>query len=184
MNANRLMQSTAIVTIMVLSSSALLNAQESPYVGFQDRDIKALSQDQINSLLEGRGMSLALAAELNSFPGPRHVLDLADSLELTDQQREQTQELFSQMQSEARALGVEIVRLEAFLDSLFAHEAITAPVLAGTTANIASRTGELRNVHLRAHLVVKALLTDSQVAHYSELRGYADSRVHGQEHAH
>ncbi len=40
-----------------------------PYAGFQDRPIKALSQQQIDDLQAGRGMGLALAAELNGYPG-------------------------------------------------------------------------------------------------------------------
>ncbi len=32
-------------------------------------------------------MGLALAAELNGYPGPAHVIELADSLELTEAQR-------------------------------------------------------------------------------------------------
>ena len=33
-------------------------------------------------LRAGRGMGLALAAELNGYPGPAHVLELADKLDL------------------------------------------------------------------------------------------------------
>ena len=32
-------------------------------------------------------MGLALAAELNGYPGPSHVLELADKLELSAEQR-------------------------------------------------------------------------------------------------
>ncbi len=46
--------------------------------------IKALSAEQIADLRTGRGMSFALAAELNGCPGPRHVLKLAEQLGLTD----------------------------------------------------------------------------------------------------
>jgi hypothetical protein len=47
-----------------------------PYAGMQARAIKALSAEQIADLKAGRGLSLALAAELNGYPGPRHVLEL------------------------------------------------------------------------------------------------------------
>ena len=50
-------------------------------------------------------MGFALPAELNGYPGPRHVLDLADGLELTEVQAERTQELFECMQREAIATG-------------------------------------------------------------------------------
>ena len=49
-----------------------------PYAGMQARAIKALSAEQIADLKAGRGLSLALAAELNGYPGPRHVLELVE----------------------------------------------------------------------------------------------------------
>jgi hypothetical protein len=52
---------------------------EAPYAGHQERPIKALAPEEVAGLLGGEGMGYALAAELNHYPGPRHVLDLADS---------------------------------------------------------------------------------------------------------
>ena len=56
----------------------------------QTRPIKALSDDQVADLKNGRGMGLALAAELNGYPGPAHVLELADKLALSADQRTQS----------------------------------------------------------------------------------------------
>ena len=42
----------------------------SPYVGSEKRSLKALTDQQIADLRAGRGMGLALAAELNGYPGP------------------------------------------------------------------------------------------------------------------
>ncbi|MER8435493.1 hypothetical protein NKH11_02460 [Mesorhizobium sp. M1393] len=44
----------------------------SSYSGMEARRVKALSGEQIADLMAGRGMGLALAAELNSYPGPSH----------------------------------------------------------------------------------------------------------------
>ena len=49
-----------------------------PYAGLEVRSIKALPEQQIADLRAGRGMGLALAAELNGYPGPMHVLELAE----------------------------------------------------------------------------------------------------------
>ena len=49
-------------------------AKEQQYAGLQDRPIKAMAPERVADLLAGRGATLALAAELNHFPGPRHVL--------------------------------------------------------------------------------------------------------------
>ena len=50
------------------------------YAGQQNRQIKALSAQEQQDWLEGKGMSLAKAAELNRFPGPMHALEHADAL--------------------------------------------------------------------------------------------------------
>jgi len=52
------------------------------YAGQETRKIKALSEDQIQGYLAGSGMGLAMAAELNHYPGPKHVLELAEKLQL------------------------------------------------------------------------------------------------------
>ena len=52
-------------------------AQQQPYAGLERREVKALSDQQLADLRAGRGMSLALPAELNGYPGPVHVLALS-----------------------------------------------------------------------------------------------------------
>ena len=71
-----------------------------PYAGMQARSVKALSDDQVADLRAGRGMGLALAAELNGYPGPSHLLELADGLKLTDTQRAGIRQLFEAMKAE------------------------------------------------------------------------------------
>lgn len=44
-----------------------------PYAGMQSRPIKALSDKQVSDLRAGRGMGLALAAELNGYLGPSPI---------------------------------------------------------------------------------------------------------------
>ena len=68
-----------------------------PYAGMQTRPVKALSDQQIADLKAGRGMGLALAAELNGYPGPMHVLELAAPLGLSDEQRAKVAGLFDAM---------------------------------------------------------------------------------------
>jgi hypothetical protein len=65
-------------------------------------------------------MGLALAAELNGHPGPMHVLELGDSLDLSDQQRAKMQELFTSMRAEAIPLGERLIAQQADLDKEFA----------------------------------------------------------------
>ena len=84
-----------------------------PYADLTVRAVKALSPEETDALLSGKGFSQALAAELNGYPGPRHVLDLDRDLALTDRQRADVEALFAEMQREAVALGREIVQAEA-----------------------------------------------------------------------
>jgi hypothetical protein len=72
----------AAATLSLLATAALA---QSPYAGMQTRPIKALSKQQVVDLKAGRGMGLALAAELNGYPGPIHVL--SDKLGLTPEQK-------------------------------------------------------------------------------------------------
>jgi hypothetical protein len=144
----------------------------SPYAGAQTRDIKALSEQQLADLRAGRGMGLALTAELNGYPGPLHVLELADRLQLTAQQRERIQELYAAMKSQAVALGEQLIADERELDRQFAQGTMTPGTLASLTAKIGDKQGQLRAVHLRYHLTTAELLTEDQKKRYAELRGY------------
>ena len=142
--------------------------------GQQTRTIKALSGEEIAALLNGEGMGFAKAAELNCYPGPAHVLTLAQELKLTDQQLQQVQAIFDRMSAAAKPLGAELVERERVLDQLFANDQITPDRLAVETAAIAELQGRLRCAHLAAHLETRALLTADQIALYQRLRGYGE----------
>ena len=146
-----------------------------PYAGLEQRPIKALAPEHVADLLAGRGATYALAAELNSYPGPRHVLDLAAELALTPEQRRAAEEVYAAMEAEAKQLGQHLVEREAALDRAFAGGAATVDEVARLAGEAAATEGQLRAVHLRAHLAMKAVLTPEQVARYDRLRGYAGS---------
>ena len=159
-------------------------AADAPYAGQQARAIKALSDDDIAALRKGEGMGMAQAAELNGYPGPKHVLDLAQQLQLTDAQRRDVQAIFDRMSAAAKPLGRELIAQEQALDQLFAKGDITPDRLAATTAAIAELQGRLRAVHLSAHLETRALLNAEQVFRYEQLRGYSDPHAPMQQHHH
>lgn len=154
-----------------------------PYAGQQGRSIKALSDDDVIALRNGEGLGMAKAAELNGYPGPKHVLDLAQQLQLTDVQRRDVQAIFHRMSAAARPLGGELIAQEQALDGLFAKHDITPDRLASATAAIAELQGRLRAVHLSAHLDTCAVLNRDQIARYKRLRGYANPHA-PQEHQH
>jgi Spy/CpxP family protein refolding chaperone len=147
----------------------------SPYAGQQEREIKSLDATEVKDLLEGRGMGLAKAAELNHYPGPLHVLQVARELSLSAEQERATRALFQQMQADAIRLGRAVVEKERELDRAFAEGKIDRGRLDRLVSEIARLEGDLRVVHLAAHLTMKDLLTPEQVRRYDELRGYAAS---------
>src|SRR5262245_59605560 len=104
-------------TVVWLAAAVSANAQ-SPYAGQESRAIKALSPQEISDYLSGKGMGLAKTAELNGYPGPAHVLELAAQLHLTAEQQAKTGVLFQKMQARAIALGKELVEAERALDRL------------------------------------------------------------------
>ena len=164
------MRSLPLLVALLASSAALA---QTPYAGMQTRGIKALSDKEIGDLQAGRGMGLALAAELNGYPGPLHVLELADKLGLSAEQRGKVQQLFDSMKSEAVSLGTKLIEQEAELDRQFSGRSITQERLKAMTAAIAATQGQLRETHLKYHLSTVALLSPQQIQQYAQLRGYA-----------
>ncbi len=146
-----------------------------PYAGLDSRPVKALSPEQLADLRAGRGMGLALPAELNGYPGPTHVLELAGPLGLTPEQRARTEALVAAMKAEAIPLGERLIADETALDRLFAEKQATAGTLAAASARVGATQAALRAAHLRYHLDMIAVLTPGQVERYATLRGYGNT---------
>jgi hypothetical protein len=117
-----------VLVLLALAAGPSFAQSPQPYAGLEGRPIKALSEQQIADLRAGRGMGLALAAELNGYPGPMHVLELADALDLSGQQRAKMQELFAARRRRFPQ--------EAELDKAFADKTIAAATLAASTKAI------------------------------------------------
>jgi hypothetical protein len=170
------MNRSLIAAALILAATDV--CAQTPYAGMQTRPIKSLSEQQVADLGAGRGMGLALAAELNGYPGPSHVLELADKLELTADQRASIQRQFDSMKAEALPLGSKLIAQEADLDKQFASRTVTPESLKASTAAVAVTQGELRETHLKYHLSTVAVLSPQQMQRYSELRGYGDQPMH------
>ncbi|WP_019024861.1 MULTISPECIES: Spy/CpxP family protein refolding chaperone [unclassified Thioalkalivibrio] len=156
------------------------------YTTFQDREIKALSAEEQEGLLDGQGLGMALPAELHGYPGPLHVLEVADQLDLSAEQQAETERLFDAMREQARELGQRIVDLERELDERFASREITSDQIEALTVEIGELRGRLRHVHLSYHLEMDELLSDEQKEAYQRARGYEEDRsgAHGHQHGH
>ena len=150
------------------------NTHSSPYVDQISSPIAGLSQQEIDDLSAGRGMGFARSAELSSYPGPTHLLELQEGLALTPEQIKAIQNIFKSMNEEAVNLGEKIIELELLLSTSFKNREVTSESLQTQTKAIAELYGELRAVHLNAHLEVTPLLTLEQIETYDILRGYRE----------
>jgi Spy/CpxP family protein refolding chaperone len=117
-------------------------------------------------------MGLAKAGELNHYPGPKHILEMADHLGLTSAQRASIGSAEKAMSATAIPLGRAIVDAEVDLDGHFAAGTIDEKTLRAATAHIAELEGRLRAAHLLAHLQTRAALDADQIAMYDSMRGY------------
>lgn len=180
----KLIIGTALALLVAIPLFILAQEQRSPYVGQEAREVKSLSDAEVQGYLEGRGMGLAKPAELNGYPGPMHVLELSQQLQLTDDQRAATQRSFERMRAEAVRIGKLFVEKEAELNRLFGDTRANTTNLQKTVAETARLQGELRLSHLRAHLEMRSILTPQQIARYNELRGYGTGDAARPRHGH
>lgn len=142
------------------------------YAGQESREIKALSAEDTQAYLSGKGIGLAKAAELNGYPGPKHVLEFSSQLNLTPEQKKMTAKQFSTMEENAVTYGRSLVEEERRLDQMFASKTITPELLSASLERIGQLQAKVRGVHLAAHLVQFRIMTSDQLALYMRLRGY------------
>jgi hypothetical protein len=178
----RVMLFAMILSLGLFTASTI--AQDTPtpsgYVGLQNTEIRGISEEDIAGYRSGAGLGFALPAELNGYPGPRHVLELSDEIALTETQNEQIQTLYDTMLPQAVALGEEILREEAALELAFRNEFITDDYLSSQLSIIGTLRADLRYVHLRTHLATIDILTQHQIRQYNDLRGYESSNESGE----
>mgnify|MGYP000428942734 CR=1 FL=1 len=173
---------TAAIAAMLMTASGA-HAQSQSYGALQERPIKALSADDIAGLRAGRGMAMALPAELNRYPGPMHVLENEAALGLTAGQKEALGRQVETMRAAAIALGEQIIARESALEAVFSSGSADSASIDRITGEIATLYGQLRAVHLRTHLATRATLTEPQLAMYQKVRGY-DGAGRGPTHKH
>ena len=170
--------------IISISTFAVFANTESPYVGQEKREIKALSAQEIEGYLNGKGLGYAKVAELNQYPGPSHILDLSKELSLTEEQIRKTQTVLNSMKDEAINYGERLIVKEQELDLKFANKTIDSGALKKLLFDIGVLESKIRYVHLIAHLEQKSILNRHQIQQYDHLRGYGTQHNNGQKHSH
>lgn len=165
-----------LFAVLTLSIPLILSAQHSTYAGEEQRAIKSLSEKEIEQYLFGAGMGFAKAAELNHYPGPKHVLDLADTLGISAEKKSALEKIYIEMKADAIDAGKQIIENEKVLNDAFAADTITLTQLDHVTKEIGILQAKLRFIHLRAHLATKSSMTKHQIYLYDRIRGYASAK--------
>ncbi len=177
--SSRIVFGTALVFLATFSVVSVYGQNDSivnrSQVNEQQVHIKGFSESEVMGLQAGEWMGMAKAAELNNYPGPRHVLDLAEELALTSKQVAGSKALFQRMKRNATRLGVRIIQREKELEARIANGDITPNTLRKSLKTIADLRGKLRYTHMVAHLKQRKLLTEKQVKQYNQLRGHTES---------
>jgi hypothetical protein len=135
--------------------------------------IPGLEPEEVRALLQGEGMGQARVADVQGYPGPRHVLQAwtAGRLPLSDAQLTRIQAIAGAMDAEAHRLGRLVLDAEEELALAFGAGRIDVTDLEARVGRIAALRGALRTAHLRAHLATRAALDRAQLARYAEYRG-------------
>ncbi len=178
-----------LLTLLLLSFNTTA-AQDGPeatvtpsgYGDLLDTEIRGLSPEEIADYRNGKGLGMALPAELNGYPGPSHVLGLAEELELTDEQEAEIQALYDEMLPQAITLGEEILAKEAKLELDFREGTITDASLEQQLNDVGELYAQLRFVHLSTHLETITILSQHQIRLYNQFRGYDESSTDGASH--
>ena len=165
-----------ILSLLLVSVTARASdshsAHVSAYAGEEGREVKALSSADIDELRRGGGWGLARVAELNGVPGPVHLLEMKDEIDLDPGQVREVNRVYERMRSEAVVHGEQLIALELELEKHFRARTITDEILGELVDSIAKVYGRLRYVHLAAHLEMSGIVSADQIERYNTLRGY------------
>ena len=123
-----------------------------------------------DDLIKGAGAGVAKYADNNGYPGPKHILDMRDTLRLTQQQEQKIQVLFDEMKRNAVAKGKQIIEREERLEAMFRRGFATTVEVNSLSSEIGKLRGELRAVHLTTHIAARKILTKEQTAQYNSIR--------------
>jgi len=123
-----------------------------------------------DGLLNAEGMGQARVAELNGYPGAKHVLELAKELSLTEGQKKSVREIYEEMRTRVKELGKRIIDIEEEMNDAFKDGLVSAKSISDDAEQVGKLRGRLRAVHLVAHLRTKNVLTTKQIELYKKLR--------------
>jgi len=134
--------------------------------------LPALPEETMAAYLDGRAMWMDSAAELNHYPGPRRVLELATVLGLSADQRQAVTAIQDESRQQAIDVGRQLIALEQRLNRIFAWGQASEDNILQTVTDIGTLQAKLRMTHLLASIRTRELLSRDQIDHYDLLQGY------------
>jgi Spy/CpxP family protein refolding chaperone len=160
----------ALATTLVIALGATAQHHGHGSGGHGHRQMQAMLDEIDRVIASGRGAGLAFAADQHGYPGPMHVLELKEQLQLTPAQEVLLMALQHAMFTDSRPKSARLMDAEARLRRLFADGvADEAGVRAAVTEIERART-EVRLVHLLTHLQTRPVLTAEQRRLYHAAR--------------
>jgi hypothetical protein len=160
---------------LLLTVATISAAADRPVLPPTSQGINALSQEEIAALERGHGLGQGRAAELNHYPGPSNVLNLADELGLEPEQVQRLSAIEARMLAAAMPIGAQLLAQERLLEASFAKATAEPGAIRALSAAMAGTEAQLRAINLTAHFETRAVLTEDQLARYEYLQGYSDA---------
>lgn len=130
-----------------------------------------VSEQEKEALLKGAGLGAGMIAMMNGYPGPKHVLELGDELELNAAQRESIGKTYGNVKAESVKLGTELVEKDEALTALFTSGSATTGEVEKLSRDIGELQGRVRAAHLNAHVETFDALTPAQREKLSSMQG-------------
>lgn len=133
--------------------------------------LSGVSEQEKEALLKGGGLGAGMIAMMNGYPGPKHVLEMGDELELTDAQRESIGTIYGKVKAESVKYGTELVEKDEALAAMFTSGSVDTGDVEKLAREIGELQGRVRAEHLNAHVKTYDALTPAQREKLSSMQG-------------
>ena len=138
--------------------------------------LSGISEGEKEALLQGSGLGAGMIAMMNGYPGPKHVHEMGDELELTAEQREKIGTLFAERKASFVEMGRELVEKDEALTTMFASGQVNTKDVEKLSTEIGELQGRLRAGHLNAHVLTWEALTPAQRDKLASMQGMHGGR--------
>jgi Spy/CpxP family protein refolding chaperone len=162
---------SAIIALFsgLLIFATLANATDDSQSSKEKCAVSTLSDQEIRDHLSGSGAGDMQTADSHHYPGPMHILGNAEHLNLTAEQAAKAHEIYQAMSDERVRIGKEILQKESELEALFVQQKATEENTGKLIADLTQLQAASRLAHLKAHLRMRAVLSEKQLAQYDQL---------------